>query len=131
MFFLIRCAFWLTIVFHAMSWPSGTWPETTWPSEIWPSAQAGNSQDALRKMASDTAGNLSKAAGAAVMAKLEEGCSKAPAECLALAAQLPQIVAINQPAQVIDALPPKRPVHLAETETAHAPVTHKSSALRN
>jgi hypothetical protein len=133
MFFLIRCVFWLTIVFHAMTWPPETWPpevwpqgissQGTWPAEIWPSAQARNTQGAVIKMAADAAGNLSKAAGTALAAKLEGGCSKAPAECLALAAQLPQIVAINQPAQAIDVLPPKRPVHLAESETAHALVT--------
>jgi len=134
MFFLIRCVFWLTIVFHAMTWPPETWPPETWSIPAWSLTRplpAASPQSAVMKMASDTAANLSEGAGTAVAAKLEEGCLKAPAECLAIAARLPQIVATTQSTkpmisqmaanqaianQAIDILPPKRPAHLVESD---------------
>lgn len=130
MFFLIRCAFWLTIVFHAMTWPPGSWPAEFWSPA--PSAQAGVTQDGVMKMASDAAGTLASAAGTRVAAKLEEGCLRAPAECLALAGRLPQIVAINQTGRDISsAVLPKRPAHLADSETGNASTAHKALAPHN
>lgn len=160
MFFLIRCVFWLTIVFHAMSWPQET-----------PSAQAGgNLQDGMIKAATGVAGDLASAAGtldrlhdfqskimkaidsgsserdvagekplrsfshpAPLKAKLEEGCLKVPADCVAAAAPLPQIVATAQaPArQAGDVVPPRRPLRLAESESGRPVTTHKALVQHN
>jgi hypothetical protein len=123
MFFLIRCVFWLTIVFHAMSWPQET-----------PSAQAGGSlQDGMIKAATGMAGDLATAAGSIVKAKLEEGCLKVPSDCVAAAAKLPQIVATAQApaAPAVEVIPPKRPLQLAESESGRPVTTHKASVQHN
>jgi hypothetical protein len=157
MFFLIRCVFWLTIVFHAMSWPPESWTES-WPPETlsipaWSLIQPPRTADTRSgmKMASDAAANLTAAAGTAVAAKLEQGCLNAPAECLALAARLPQIVATsqsnqqiaNQPpashpgasqaiaSRTIDVLPPKRPIHLAESDEPGSSLARKLPIQHN
>jgi len=121
MFFLIRCVFWLTIVFHAMTWPQET-----------PSAQAagGSLQDGMIKAAAGVAGDLAAAAGSIVKAKLEEGCLKVPADCVAAAAKLPQIVATTQ-APAVEVLPPKRPLRLAEGESSRSVTMHKASVQHN
>jgi hypothetical protein len=144
MFFLIRCVFWLTIVFHAMSWPPETWSVAAW-SHPQPQ-QNTSSQDSALKVASDAAANLTAEAGTAFAAKLEEGCLKAPAECLAIAARLPQIVAITQSGQAvavqpnasqaiashtINVLPPKRPTHLAENDERRPSQAHKGPVQDN
>ncbi len=121
MFFLIRCVFWLTIVFHAMSWPQET-----------PSMEAGGSlQDGMVKAAADMAGNLASAAGTIVKAKLEEGCLKVPADCVAAAAKLRQYAAAAQAPQTVEVIPPKRPFRLADGESGRQVTTHKAPVQHN
>jgi hypothetical protein len=123
MFFLIRCTFWLTIVFHAMPWPQQA-----------PSAEgAGGLQDQMFKAAAGVAGDLAASAGTMLKAKLEEGCVKAPADCLASAARLPQIVATGQAqlGQALEVVPPKRPVRLAEAEASRLTSVHKAPVQHN
>ncbi len=121
MFFLIRCTFWLTIVFHAM----------TWPSE--PSGQAGGIQDQMVKAATGLAGDLATSAATMAAAKLEAGCAKAPSACLTVAARLPQIVATEtaQSARNVDVVPPKRPMKLAEGESSRPASGHKAPVQHN
>ncbi len=111
MFFLIRCTFWLSIVFYSMPWPQS--PDT--PDGVFPAA---------RKIAAGMAGDLAAAAGTAVKAKLEEACVKFPAECLAAAARAPQGAAIPPGADAIIATKPA--LRLAESDSARAPAAHKS-----
>jgi hypothetical protein len=117
MFFLLRCAFWLTIVFHAMSWPQ--------------MSQDAGPQTGVLKLASDAAGTLAAAAGTAVTAKLENECLKAPSDCAALAARLPQIVAMTTQAQPARISVPKWPLRLAESELEWPATGHKPLLLRN
>jgi hypothetical protein len=112
MFFFIRCAFWLTIVFHAMTWTT-------------PASQDGNVRQDVLQMASEAAGTLATAAGTAVTAKLEESCAKAPAGCLALAARLPQIVATTAQVPTSHVGVPKWPLRLAELDAEWPALTHK------
>jgi len=113
MFFLIRCAFWLTIVFYAMPWPQIGLPP-----------DAGQQDPALR-IAAGLARNLTSAAGTAVKAKLDEECGKAPDVCLAATARLPQIVATAD--EAVNVIPPKRPFRLAESGEGRA---HKTLQQR-
>jgi len=140
MFFLIRCAFWLTIVFHAMTWPEGTrsaipfaplnWPAQTAPTDVQPTPTR-VSPAATSKLALDGASGVASVAGRAVAAKLEQECFKAPADCLALAAQLPRIGTVNRAQDIPSALPPKRPWHLAQSEAAHPAAASKALSQHN
>jgi hypothetical protein len=120
MFFLIRCTFWLSIVYYEMPWP----PQT---------AQAIGLQDQVVKAATGVAADLASAAVTMAAAKLEERCVKAPADCLASGARLPQIVAMEpaRKGQVLEVLPPKRPLRLAEDEANGPASTRKVSAQHN
>jgi hypothetical protein len=119
MFFLLRCIFWLTIVFHAMNWPQEK-----------PTVQgaAASVQDQMFKTAASMAGDLAASAGTMAVAKLEEGCVKRLADCVASAARLPQIVAT---APAVDVVPPKRPVRLAESESGRLASVHKPATQHN
>ncbi len=117
MFFLIRCAFWLTIVFYAMPWPQTA------------SAPDAGQQNPALKIATGLARDLASAAGAAVRTKLEEECLKAPDECLAAAARLPQIVATA--GEAVRVIPPKRPLKLAESGEGRAAAVHKAVPQRD
>ena len=64
MFFLIKSAFWLAIVFYCMTWPGGERPEAT---------------------ARQAAGELATHAQAAVVAGASSACAAAPLQCLAAA----------------------------------------------
>jgi hypothetical protein len=79
----------------------------------------------MLKMASDAASNFASIAGSTVATKLEQECAKAPADCLALATQLPQIVATIPAADVPDILPPKRPMRLADSNVANPAAKHR------
>ncbi len=109
MFFLIRCVFWLSVVFHAMSWPQDQSPQEAL-------------QSGALKAAASFAGQVAAAAGQTVEAKLEEGCLKAPEECLTYMARLPQMATVPKP----DVLPPKRPARLDEGEAGRMPAGHKA-----
>jgi hypothetical protein len=124
MFFLIRCAFWLTIVFHAMTWPR---------------EPAGSLEDQMTKAVTGVAGDIATAAVTMASAKLEASCAKAPSACLASAARLPQIVATGQgqtgqgqPGEAAsEVLPPKRPLRLAEGYSNRSISAHKALLQRN
>lgn len=64
MSFLIKSAFWLTIVFSCMEWPGGERPG---------------------EIARQTAGVLATRAQTAVLEKSTEACANAPFECLGAA----------------------------------------------
>ncbi len=64
MFFLIKSAFWLAIVFYCMTWPGGERPEAT---------------------ARQAAGELATHAQAAVIEGASSACAVAPLQCLAAA----------------------------------------------
>jgi hypothetical protein len=104
MFFLIRCTFWLSIVFYSMPWPQS------------PALQDGLFP-AARNIAAGMAGDLAAAAGTAAKAKLEEACIKFPADCIAAAARMPQFVAIAPAPEAIGA---KGTLPLADSGSARA-----------
>ncbi len=111
MFFLMRCVFWLAIVFHAMDWPQGQ------------SLQEAILPAGALKAAASAAGDLASATAITVESKLEEACRLAPEDCLTYAARL---VATPR----LDVMPPKRPVRLAESDAARTPAGRKAAAER-
>jgi len=64
MFFLVKSAFWLTLVFYCISWPAGERPET---------------------LARQAAGDIAQRARAAAVDTAVSACKADPAGCLTLA----------------------------------------------
>ena len=64
MFFLVKSAFWLALVFYCMSWPGGEGPQT---------------------LARQAAGDLAQRARTAAVDTAVSACKSDPAGCLALA----------------------------------------------
>lgn len=115
MLFLIRCTFWLSIVFYSMPWPQQS-----------QTGQGAGLRTQVMTAAAGLAGDLAAGGGSMVQAKLEESCAKA--DCRASAVKLLQMVASEA---APEPTPPKRPGRLAESETGRQPVLHKSATQRN
>ncbi len=84
MFFLVRCAFWLSIVFTSMAWTSD------------PRALKVAQPHALRDAVLQGGLALAGAAKDAAIHKAEAWCVNSPRQCLADAGQLTALVAANQ-----------------------------------
>jgi hypothetical protein len=82
MWFLIRCAFWLSIVFTLLPWPEGSGFGSSPPAAIW-----SRTRDAIGEA-------IVKARAAS-----EKICTDSPLECLKAAARLDQYATTDQRAE--------------------------------
>jgi|SRR5579862_5758706 len=122
MFFLIRCVFWLTIVYTTIFSPDSPKPES-------------RPQQAAQKLPSAAqAGELAQAWFSSAVAVVEDEaarhCAKTPAECIAIAKRLSDIAADRHILRATPALarfsaplvnvplPPRRPRTLTSEKTA-------------
>lgn len=80
MWFLIRCAFWLTIVFVSIDWGQDADPKLSSPAAVWSTAREflGKSLEQAR-------------------AQGEKACADAPVSCLQAATRISQIGAEKRP----------------------------------
>jgi hypothetical protein len=80
MWFLIRCAFWLTIVFTSIDWPQDAGPKLSMSAAIWSAAREfmGKSLEQAR-------------------AQGEKACANAPVACLEAAARISQVTVEKRP----------------------------------
>jgi hypothetical protein len=90
MFFLIRCAFWLTIVYAVMFWPKDFDPKSA--AEIFPKA---------RHLADDAVGHARD--------EIVKSCVSAPAACLGAAGYLNLPAAVGKKARATSAETGDRP----------------------
>ncbi len=90
MFFLLRCVFWLSIVYSSMSWAVG--PST----DGLRAAAAVGQPAALRQAVLDGGLALAGAARAAAVDGATAWCVNSPRQCLADATQLTALVSANQ-----------------------------------
>jgi hypothetical protein len=101
MWFLIRAAFWLSVVFALLPWPEDSGVRPSAPAAIW-----SRSRDAIG------------AALGKVQAASAKVCGESPLACLETAAGLAQVVAAKRPESADAASRPQSPA--AETVPTRA-----------